>query len=120
MELTMSLCIRMRALLTFALLVVFSSMTYSQSNGQGGAPQASGQQTQTLPVLRTTTRLVILDVVTTDDKGNPVSGLKAEDFTVTENGEEQTIADFSFHQAGTISQTASQLPANTISNAPQY
>ena len=113
----MSLCIRMRALLTFALLVVFSSITYSQS-GQSSAPQAAPQPTP--PVLRTTTRLVILDVVTTDDKGNPVSGLKTEDFTVTENGEEQTIADFSFHQAGTISQTANQLPANTISNAPQY
>src|SRR5258708_11392319 len=114
----MSLCMRARTLIALFLLVAFSGVTYSQSNGQSNAQQVPGQQTP--QVLRTTTRLVILDVVTTDDKGGPVPGLKAEDFTVTENGEEQTIADFSFHQATAISQTARQLPANMISNAPQY
>lgn len=114
----MSFYIRTRTLVAFFCLVIFSGITYSQSNAPGSIQQTSGQQTP--PVLRATTRLVVLDVVASDDKGSPVTGLKAEDFTVTENGEEQAIADFSFHQAGTISQIASQLPANAISNAPQY
>jgi len=100
------------------LLTAFSGITYSQSNGQGSAQPPPSQQG--LQVLRTTTRLVILDVVATDDKGSPVTGLKAEDFTITENGEDQTIADFSFHQSGSISQTARQLSANVISNASPY
>jgi hypothetical protein len=37
------------------------------------------------PTIRSNTRLVIVDVVITDKKGQPVSGLKAEDFTVEEN-----------------------------------
>jgi VWFA-related protein len=67
---------------------------------------------------RTTTRLVVLDVVATDDKGNPVKDLKAEDFTVTEDGTSQEVIDFSFHTPGTIAATAAQ--PNIISNVPQY
>ncbi len=38
---------------------------------------------------RTNTRLVLVDVVVTDKKGQPVTSLKAEDFTVEENGKKQ-------------------------------
>jgi len=62
-------------------------------------------------VFRTTTRLVILDVVATDDKGQPVSDLKAEDFTVTENGEPQHISEFSFHYPAKVTAAARTQPA---------
>jgi len=58
----MSLCIRMRALLTFALLVVFSSITYSQV-GQSSAPQAPHSQP---PGLAHHHAVGHMDVVTTD------------------------------------------------------
>lgn len=39
-------------------------------------------------------RVINLDVVVTDKKGNPVSGLKADDFVVLENGREQKVTNF--------------------------
>lgn len=44
--------------------------------------------------IRTNSRLVMVDVVVTDKKGNPVTGLKAEDFTAEENGKKQKISVF--------------------------
>src|SRR5690349_11174332 len=71
-------------------------------------------------VFRSNTRLVILDVVATDDKGQPISDLKAEDFTVSENGDPQHISDFTFHHPARITTAVSNQPSNVISNAPQY
>jgi VWFA-related protein len=46
------------------------------------------------PVLKVNTRIVVLDVVVTDSKGNVVTGLKQEDFTVLEDKQPQTIRTF--------------------------
>ncbi len=48
-------------------------------------------------------RLVILDVVVTDSKGNVVTDLKKEDFQVTEAAEPQTIQNFEPAGAHTLS-----------------
>jgi len=45
-------------------------------------------------VFRSRTRIVILDVVVTDKKGKPVSGLKQSDFTILEDKTPQTIRSF--------------------------
>lgn len=63
--------------------------------------------------VRTGTRLVVLDVVVTDRKGNIVNDLKREDFHVTEAGDPQTILNF--EQAG--SHTTS--PALTINSTAE-
>jgi len=81
-------------------------------------PQTANSQGQT-PVYRTTTRLVVLDVVATDEKGTPVTGLKAQDFSIRENGQEQTLADFSFHQPSDVLETA-RSTSNILSNKPAY
>jgi VWFA-related protein len=81
--------------------------------------QTSGNQ-GSRPVFRSTTRLVVVDVVVTDQKGAPVTGLKAEDFTVSENGEEQKLADFSFHQPSGIRQVERQSASNILSNSPAF
>lgn len=44
--------------------------------------------------IRANTRLVLVDVVVTDKKGQPVTGLKAENFTVEENGKKQKVSIF--------------------------
>jgi len=44
--------------------------------------------------IRSYTRLVVVDVVVTDKKSQPVTGLKAEDFIIEENGKKQKIAVF--------------------------
>src|SRR5256884_2696632 len=45
-------------------------------------------------VIKITSNLVSLDVIVKDKKGKPVTDLKAEDFTVTENGVPQKIEFF--------------------------
>ena len=45
-------------------------------------------------VIRRSSRIVVLDVVVTDAKGNLVTDLKKEDFSVTEAKEPQTVLNF--------------------------
>jgi VWFA-related protein len=75
---------------------------------------------QSQTVLRATTRLVVLDVVALDEKGQPITDLKADDFTVLENGKPQKISDFSFHQPGKGNSQPNQPVPGVISNSPQY
>src|ERR1700686_1564629 len=44
--------------------------------------------------IRTNTRLVVVDVVVTHKNGEPVTGLKADDFTLEENGKKQKASLF--------------------------
>jgi VWFA-related protein len=71
-----------------------------------------------------TTRMVVVDVVATDNKGVPVADLQAGDFTVQEEGQEQPVRAFSFHQPEPASSAATvappKLPAGYFSNTPQY
>ena len=85
----------------------------------GSVPQTSSQDSP-LPTVRTNTRLVVVDVVATDSKGNPVPELKAEDFTVLEDGKPQKISAFSFKQHNTATQVTSRPAGGGFSNAPQY
>ena len=50
------------------------------------------QQNQPPVTFSSTTQLVVETVTVKDKKGNPIEGLKAKDFTVTEDGKPQTIA----------------------------
>src|SRR5437879_7259616 len=52
------------------------------------------KQTDDQDVIKVTSNLVSLDVIVKDKKGKPVTDLKAEDFTVTENGVPQKIEFF--------------------------
>jgi VWFA-related protein len=47
-------------------------------------------------VIRTESKLVLVDTVVTDKKGNIVRDLEAKDFRVSEDGKEQPITSFSF------------------------
>ena len=53
-------------------------------------------------VIRTETKLVLVDAVVTDKKGDYVHDLEAKDFKVWEDNKEQQIKSFSF-EAGTAS-----------------
>jgi len=50
--------------------------------------QSSAEQLPA-PTIRVNTRLVLVDVVVIDRQGKPVTGLKAEDFTIEEKGNKQ-------------------------------
>src|SRR5208337_5130882 len=68
--------------------------------------------------IRASTRLVLVDVVVTDKKGQPITGLKAEDFTVEENGKKQKIATFS--PPGADQKAPQPLPPGLLTNRPEY
>ncbi len=62
------------------------------AGGIGRAQQVPGQS----EVIRAESRLVLVDAVVTDKKGNPVTGLSAQDFQVWEDGKEQRLASCTF------------------------
>jgi VWFA-related protein len=72
------------------------------------AAQQTGQNTPTGPketaTISVSTQLVVEAVVVKDKKGNPIRGLTAKDFTITENGTPQTI---SFCEQQDLSKAAS-------------
>jgi len=68
-----------------------------QSPSSQQAPVTAQQQNGAYTIQRNA-RLVILDAVVVDGKGNPIPGLKKEDFSVSEMGEPQTVLNF--EQAG--------------------
>ena len=70
------------------LLLVTRQVSPAQSSGQ------QPQNTPQVPLIRTTTRLVQLNVVVLDKQNHPVTDLTKEDFRVFDNGVEQQIAHF--------------------------
>ncbi|MGA3044562.1 MAG: VWA domain-containing protein, partial [Bryobacteraceae bacterium] len=71
---------------------------------------ARAQQNGQNVTFTTGTQLVVEAVVVTDKKGNPVEGLTAKDFTITENGVPQEIRVFD-HQ--NLPQTPGAAPAES-------
>ena len=67
--------------------------------------------------IRANTRLVVVDVVAMDKKGQPKANLKPEDFTVEENGKKQKVAVFVRPLAA--SGPASSVPPGILSNHPE-
>ncbi|MGH9702594.1 MAG: hypothetical protein ACRD4K_04400, partial [Candidatus Acidiferrales bacterium] len=72
--------------------------------------------------LRVTSRLVMVDAVVTDKDGNPVKGLTAADFSVSENKKPQKISTFAFQQfnSTSIRSAPGPLPPNVTTNRSEY
>ena len=66
-------------------------------------------------VIRTTTRLVQINVIATKH-GAPVPGLKKEDFQVFDNGKRQEIRQFSEETRAILPSAAAPLPQGTFTN----
>lgn len=84
----------------------------------GQLPPAGSQPAATLSMA---TREVLLDVVVTDKAGQPVTGLTAADFTVTEEGELQHLTHMEEHHPMSAEDLARlkavpALPPNTFTN----
>jgi VWFA-related protein len=95
--------------IAFALLAAAARL-HSQSPSQG-VPA---------PTIRVSTRLVLVDVVVTDKQGKPVSGLKAEDFTIEEKGKKQKIAVFQTPEEAQQQNTPTQLGPGLYTNRPEF
>jgi VWFA-related protein len=80
--------------------------------------QSTPATTQSQSVIRSNSRLVMLDVVVTDKAGNPVPGLSKDDFKVLEDGQQQQIANFEtpeMHLNGNVQ--AAPVPGSATTNA---
>jgi len=94
-------------------------------HAQVAAPAAvPSTDTGTSITLHKNSHLVVLDVVVTDSKQNPIRGLKASNFILLEKGKPQTIGTFEEHEPPPQStpQPMPKLPPNTFTNytpAPQ-
>src|SRR5262249_43546843 len=74
-------------------------------------------------VFRASTRMVLVDAVVTDSDGRPVTNLKAEDFTIIDNGKKQTISAFGVRSPLRDRQKSSptrQLSQGFFTNIPDF
>jgi VWFA-related protein len=63
-----------------------------------GSGQTAPASSAPITTIRTSSDLVVVDVVATDSQQNPVHKLTAADFTLLENGKPQTVKVFEEHQ----------------------
>jgi VWFA-related protein len=78
--------------------------TAPQSNGQSSAPaqtaaplpQAAQNQLPTGPAIKSESRVVRVDTIVTDKKGNYIHDLKSGDFRVFEDNKPQEVTNFTF------------------------
>jgi VWFA-related protein len=81
------------------------------------AAQTPAQPAPQAPVFRANTRLVQVNVVVHDKRGQPIADLKKEDFTLLEEGRPQQIAFFAMNDANASTPPAAPLPAHIFTNA---
>jgi VWFA-related protein len=93
-------------LFSFAAIFTLSSL------GAGQNPSAPAA-----PTLHVYSRETIVDVLVTDDKGQPVTGLKQSDFTVLEDGQPQPIRGFNEYDKASPPSPARTLPPGTYTNS---
>jgi VWFA-related protein len=126
-----------RTLFGGVLFMMFVAAIEAQTSTQGASselPQASAQVQsadhkpapvyESATVLKTITRLVVIDVVATDRNG-AVSDLQRDDFTLLEDGKEQKVRVFSLQRpqanlSGGAAVAPPKLPENVYSNVARY
>lgn len=75
----------------FVMIAVLTVLASAFVSAQQPSPPANDSGVR----FRVTTRIVLVDAIVLDKQNNPVQGLKADDFTVTEDGVRQRITSFS-------------------------
>ncbi|MGO9641913.1 MAG: VWA domain-containing protein [Candidatus Acidiferrales bacterium] len=103
-----------------ALLLVSSAIGQapapsSPASGAPAPPAAPSPQAQP-PTIRVTTHLVQVNVVVKDKKGNPVTDLTKDDFTVLDGNKPQPISVFSMQATHLTAGMTQPLPKNYFTN----
>jgi VWFA-related protein len=107
--------------MVFCLVWFFGSLPGYAQRGGGGRPNAGQSKTPAPYTIPVTVRRVVLDVVVKDKAGNPVKGLRRNDFAVSEQKKPQTIRsfeEFDFNTPGNfVAPKLPPLPPDTYVNA---
>lgn len=97
------------------LLLVLCSSVAASPQSQTSPSNSTGS----VPTLRTRAQLVVVDVVVTNNKGEPVAGLKKEDFEVSEDGKPQSVSVFEEHRGAPPTQIKlPPMPQGVYTNFP--
>jgi VWFA-related protein len=81
--------------------------------------QAVAPNAQSIPTFKARAHLVLLDVAVTNNKGEPVTGLKKENFEVLEDGKPQSVSTFGEHKGAPPTQiNLPSMPPNVYTNFP--
>jgi VWFA-related protein len=86
----MLICRRICSLATLSAIALSIVPTHAIAQQSGEASPGE------VPVIKAQTRLVLVDTVVTDKKGNYIRNLAAKDFKVWEDNKEQAISSFAF------------------------
>src|SRR5579864_3159136 len=107
----------MRRLRLFVILLVVAFFPIHHASSQTANTTAAADETK----FRANVRVVLVDVVVTNGKDEPVTGLPKEQFQIFEDGKAQSLASFEEHSGlPDVQATARQapLPPNVFSNFP--
>jgi VWFA-related protein len=107
---------RFLAFLGFSMICALSleTLANAQQSENRNTPAAPPTQ-QSAATIRSTTRLVQVSVVVTDKKGEPITGLKKEDFSIFDDSNQQQIAFFSEATPAPVAPVP-PLPKNVFTN----
>ncbi len=102
-----------------ALGVVCLSAGVLTLRGQGSHSSSGVAQGVQQPAIKSDVRIVLVDVVVTGAKGLTASGLKKEDFQISEDGKAQTVSFFEEHTDGKVTPvTLPEMPPDVFTNYP--
>jgi len=112
---------QIRAVLTAAILLLNVSFSVLAQDAPQSQPSQASQQTQQPQQpqyrVRVTSELVLVNVVVRDKKGNLITDLKKDDFTLLEDGKRQAISTFDFENVDEL-KTAGVAEATVSGAAP--
>ena len=99
------------------LVALALALTLPASPAEPNAPFGQNPQPSNAPTIQVYSRETILDVLVTDDKGQPVRGLTRSDFTILEDNKPQPIRGFSEFDKATPPPPPRTPPPNTYTNS---
>jgi VWFA-related protein len=96
------------------LVVLWASSIAASPQSQTASPDL-----QSITTFKANAHLVLVDVVVTNNKGEPITGLKKEDFEVLEDGKQQFVSNFEEHKGASPNQIKlPSMPPNVYTNFP--
>src|SRR5882724_9038586 len=99
---------RSKTVVLVAGILLVSVGANAQDPAAPPAPAPGEPTQQPALIIKKESRLVLVDAVVTDKKGNYVHDLKASDFKVSEDNKEQSVSSFSAGAEAAVQQVNAQ------------
>lgn len=103
----------MRIVLELILLTICFAMI---ANAQTATPTPTSTPVRDGEIVRISTNLIQIDVGVTDADGKPITDLRSDEVEIFENGQKQSITNFSF--VGSV-RSADKKPAKKVDGVPE-